>query len=156
MNREFTSPHLQCSVELPSNNLLFKDLGYSLGRDSVPLCEGVGEAGSEEEKDCFLKGENRKHFIWESRDFNVKPDVILTYIIQFLLQMYKDDSSKCNDLENALDDAFVLYNVWCATNGAVDDKISHLNPNLTLRHFYDKDSYLAKKKKKKKKNEQMN
>ncbi|KAL3779820.1 hypothetical protein HJC23_002031 [Cyclotella cryptica] len=127
-------------------------VGYSLGRDSVPLCNGVGEIGSQEEKECFLKGGNRKLFIWESRDFIVKPDVILQYIHQFLLEMH-DTPLECNHITNVLDGQFVLYNVWCATYGSARDKISRLNPKLTLRHYYDEiPDHLRGKGKKKQKN----
>jgi hypothetical protein len=111
-------------------------VGYSLGRDSVPLCEGIGELGSDEEKECLTKGENRKRFIWESRDFNVNPSVILQYIEQFLL--IKENEKLCSNMVNALDDEFVLYNVWCESNEETTSKIiSPFDPKLMLHHDYD-------------------
>ncbi|KAL7489659.1 hypothetical protein ACHAW6_015347 [Cyclotella cf. meneghiniana] len=137
--------HTPTPLGIIFHNSDLNHVGYSLGRDSVPLCNGVGEVGSQEEKECFLKGKNRKAFIWESRDFVVKPDVIIQYIEQFLLRM-QEEPLECNDVQKALDEQFVFYNVWCATTGSADDKISPLDPKLTLRHFYDKKNKKKKKK----------
>lgn len=110
------------------------------------MCEDVGEVGSEEEKECFITKKNRMSFIWENRDFTVKPDVILQYIEHFILA----SSKECNEMTSALDGGFVKYNIWCQTDdGAADDKTSLLDPKLVLRHQYDYNSMKAKAKKEK-------
>ena len=106
------------------HNTDLNHLGYSLGRDSVPLCKGVGEVGSEKEKACLNSKENRKSFIWESRNFVVDPNVVLQYIEQFVLA----NSKECKDMSEALDDEFVLYNVWCEEDGESKSE---------LKHYYD-------------------
>ena len=83
-------------------------MGYSLGRSSVPLCEGVDE---EDLQRCFLK--KRKNFIWENRDFTVESDVVLRYIEKFVL-FGRDRQKTCEELKDQLDQRFVLYNVWCS------------------------------------------
>ena len=114
------------------HNTDLNHLGFSLGRDSVPLCQGVGELGSEEEKACLNSKENRKSFIWESRNFIVDPKVVLQYIEQFILA----NSEECDDMAEALDDEFVLYNVWCKRDEE-PNKRSPFNSKLGLMHYYD-------------------
>lgn len=120
-------------------------LGFSLDRDSVPLCED--EVGSEEEKECFISKNNRMKFIWENRDFNVKSDTVIQFIEHSILSHNYD----CSNITGTLDAKFVQYNVWCQADDASDDKKSPLDPTLKLRHFYDSmpDSFRAKTKKKK-------
>ena len=144
------SRHTPTPLGIIFHNTDLNHLGYSLTRDSVPMCEGIGEVGSDEEKDCFLGKKNKMKFIWESRDFNVKIDIILQYIKQFILSRSID----CSEMRNALDGRFVQYNVWCKTDAAADDKKSKFDPSLTLRHYYDYSSAPVKKGKKKKKSEE--
>ena len=105
-------------------------LGYSLGRDSVPLCESVG---SDEEERCFLSKKNKWQFYWDSRDFIVRPDIILQYIENFVLS----PDNQCVNMSKALDEGFIQYNIWCQIEGADNDRISPFNPQLKLRHYYD-------------------
>lgn len=109
------------------HNTDLNHLGYSLGRASVPLCLGVGELGSKEEKECLTSKKNREQFIWDSRDFNVDPAIILQYMEQFLF--LSDDAKSCSKLGEALDEDFVLYNVWCEADDATRKP--------TLKHYYD-------------------
>ena len=98
--------------------------GYSLDRSSTDLCVGVGEVGSEEEKKCFLN--RRKIFIWDNRDFNVEPEVIIQYLEKLVLFMRDDDmGTVCSEVKDRLDDRFVLYNVWCADEGESTLSVSH-------------------------------
>jgi len=101
--------------------------GYSLDRSSTDLCVGVGEVGSEEEKDCFLG--QRKIFIWDNRDFNVEPEVIIQYIEKLVLFMRDDEMGKlCAEVKDRLDERFVLYNIWCA-----DEEEESI---LAVSHYY--------------------
>ena len=103
--------------------------GYSLDRTSTDLCVGVGEVGSEEEKDCFLG--QRKIFIWDNRDFNVEPEVIIQYIEKLVLFMRDDEMGKlCSEVKDRLDERFVLYNVWCVEEEEEDES------TLSVNHFY--------------------
>ena len=98
--------------------------GYSLDRTSTDLCVGVGEVGSEEEKECFLS--RRKIFIWDNRDFNVDPKVVIQYIENLVLFMRDDEMGKqCAEVKGRLDDRFVLYNVWCAEEEESTLSVSH-------------------------------
>ena len=102
--------------------------GYSLDRSSTDLCVGVGEVGSEEEKDCFLG--QRKIFIWDNRDFNVEPEVIIQYIEKLVLFMRDDEMGKlCAEVKDRLDERFVLYNVWCADEEEEES-------TLSVSHYY--------------------
>ena len=141
------SRHTPTPLGIIFHNTDLNHLGYSLSRDSVPMCEGIGEVGSDEEKDCFMGKQNKMKFIWESRDFTVKIDIILQYIKRFVMST----TNKCSEMKNALDRRFVQYNVWCETDAAADDKKSNFDPTLTLRHYYDYGSAPVKKRKKKKK-----
>ena len=85
-------------------------LGYSLGRDSVPLCEESAE-GSAEEQTCLLA--NKKRFLWENRDFTVDPGAVVNYVERFVMHQ-RAGRRTCDDLEGAVDEErFVLYNVHC-------------------------------------------
>lgn len=102
--------------------------GFSLDRTSTDLCVGVGEVGSEEEKECFL--DQRKIFIWDNRDFNVEPEVIIKYIEKLVLFMRDDEMGKlCGEVKDRLDERFVLYNVWCADEGEEES-------TLSVSHYY--------------------
>ena len=115
------------------HNTDLNHLGYSLGRKSVPLCEGVGELGSKDEIECLTNERNKKQFIWESRNFNVNPEVILQYIKHFIFA----SSKECSKMTGALDRRFVLYNIWCEPEDMLLNR-SSFNSNLHLKHYYDK------------------
>lgn len=127
--------HTPTPLGIIYHNTDLNHLGYSLGRDSVPLCEGVDDDQLEH---CFLK--NKKNFMWDVRDFNVRPDIVIQYIERFVLYM-KGEQRQCKDVEHRLDDKFVLYNVWCAwDHGEVDSEVqqhsSPQNTTVSLRHYY--------------------
>lgn len=103
------------------HNTDLNHLGYSLDRDSVPLCKGVEEA---ELQVCFMK--SRKKFLWESRDFNVDPRAVLDYIGKFVLRNTQQKTQPCEEMEVSLGDRFVLYNVHCTRDG---NKVG-------VNHFY--------------------
>ena len=115
------------------HNTDLNHLGYSLGRDSVPLCEGVGELGSKDEIECLTNKRNRPQFVWESRNFNVDPEAILQYIEHFLFP----SSKECIEMTGALDKRFILYNIWCEPEDILLNK-SSFNSDLHLKHFYDR------------------
>lgn len=109
--------------------------GFSLDRTSTDLCVGVGDVGSEEEKECFLDRERRKMFIWDNRDFNVEPEVILTYVEKLVLFMRDDEMGKlCGQVKDRLDERFVLYNVWCAEDEGEGEEES--SASLSVSHYY--------------------
>ncbi|EJK62878.1 hypothetical protein THAOC_16495 [Thalassiosira oceanica] len=102
--------HAPTPLGIIFHNSDLNHLGYSLGRDSIPLCEKFGE-GSAEEEACFLG--NRKRFIWENRDFAVDPGAVVYYVERFVLY-HRARRRTCDDLEIAIDGGrFVLYNVHC-------------------------------------------
>ena len=102
--------HTPTPLGIIFHNSDLKHLGYSLGRDSVPLCNKFSEGGVEEET-CFMS--NRKRFIWENRDFTVDPNAVVNFVEMFVLH-YRSGRRTCDDLAGALDDErFVLYNVRC-------------------------------------------
>jgi hypothetical protein len=125
--------HTPTPLGIIFHNTDLNHVGYSLDRDSVPMCKVSGELGSEEEKECFISKANRMKFIWENRDFEVDPTIIMQYIHQRILAQ----DNECSVISNALDAGFVQYNVWCKTEGASDDKKSPIDPTLKLRHYYD-------------------
>ena len=91
------------------HNTDLNHLGYSLDRDSVPLCKHVIE---EDEKECFqAEQREKKNFMWDRRNFEVKPDVVTKFISSMLLQ----NSTNCNDMKaRASENDFVLYNAYCS------------------------------------------
>ena len=96
-----------CKLTHQNYGLLYSHLGFSLDRNSVPLCVGAEESVLQ---DCFLS--QRKRFIWENRDFNVDIEPMLQYIEQFVL-FNRDKERQCDELKDRLDKKFVMYNVWC-------------------------------------------
>lgn len=82
-------------------------LGYSLDRNSVPLCQGVQD---EQLQSCFLK--QKRMFIWENRDFVVGSEAVLKYIQNFVLFVIESNRT-CDEMEASLDKRFVFYNIWC-------------------------------------------
>mmetsp|Transcript_37262 Transcript_37262/g.78065 ORF Transcript_37262/g.78065 Transcript_37262/m.78065 type:complete len:847 (+) Transcript_37262:261-2801(+) len=90
------------------HNTNLNHVGFSLDRDSVPLCEGVPETALQL---CFMK--KKRNFVWENRDFNVESKAMLQYIKDFVL-FGREKERTCEELKGALDDRFVLYNVWCS------------------------------------------
>ena len=100
--------------------------GFSLNRSSTDLCVGVGDVGSEDEKECFLK--QRKIFIWDNRDFSVEPEVVIQYVENLVLFMRDDEMGKlCSEVTDRLDERFVLYNVWCREGEETP---------LSVKHYY--------------------
>jgi len=120
------------------HNTDLNHLGYSLGRDSVPLCEG--EEG-ENLKKCFLrKGKkgNFKKFLWPRRDFNVNPEPVVKYIEKVVIPSEESrNMTSCDEMRGRLDKRFVWYNIWC------DDGIGstgyEINTVAFAKHFYDSD-----------------
>ena len=104
-------------------------LGYSLDRNSVPLCQGVVE---EELQNCFMK--QKKKFIWDNRDFVVASESILKYIQNFVM-FGTGRNRTCDEMETSLDKRFVMYNIWCIKQS---QSKTHLHQNLTLSvlHIY--------------------
>jgi len=96
----------------------------------------------EDEEACFMNIENRNRlkFVWESRDFNVKPGPILQYIENIVLRSGSDENTtSCEAMKARLDKDFVFYNVWCRG----DDYFDVSNPQQLLpsaKHFYEKGS----------------
>ena len=113
------------------HNTDLNHLGYSLDRDSVPLCDGVEEA---ELHTCFMK--SRKKFIWENRDFNVEPRAVLKYVEKFVLRNTQEKTQPCEEMEVGLGDRFVLYNVHCTRDGKKTE----------VKHFYHDEPHRANKK----------
>ena len=91
------------------HNTDLNHLGYSLDRDSVQLCKHVIE---KDEKECFqAEQRQKKNFMWDRRNFEVKPDVVTKFISSMLLQ----SSTNCEDLETrASENDFVFYNAYCS------------------------------------------
>jgi len=99
--------HLPTPLGVIFHNTDLNHAGYSLGRSSVPLCEGVDESA---ERICFLR--QRKNFIWEKRDFNVKSKAVLDYIENVVL-FGRENEKSCEEVMENLPNNFVLYNIWC-------------------------------------------
>ena len=97
-------------------------VGYSLDRDSVPLCHGVE---GDRLQSCFMK--KRKTFIWENRDFVVDSEAVLSYIQSFVMFGHERNRT-CDEMEASLDKRFVLYNIWC------------INPRQSNTHRIQQDS----------------
>lgn len=98
--------------------------GFSLDRSSTDLCVGVGEVGSEEEKECFLN--QRKIFIWDNRDFNVEPEIVVKYVENLVLFMRDTEMGKlCKEVNDRLDERFVLYNIWCREEDEATLSVNH-------------------------------
>lgn len=93
------------------HNTELNHLGYPLDRHSVPLCQHVNKT---EERDCFLAQRPKQLFLWDSRNFEVSPDVVTRFVSSFLLQ----NSTDCDEMErNANVNDFVLYNAYCSHDG---------------------------------------
>ncbi|KAL7471786.1 hypothetical protein ACHAXS_012099 [Conticribra weissflogii] len=109
--------------------------GYSLDRDSVPLCQHVSE---EQEEECFMSSENRDKFVWANRNFNVNPDTVEQFILHLLL-LGSEKGRKCERLMDGLNDNYVLYNVWCESEeGKGENQVQIGEKILSLHHYYDK------------------
>jgi len=109
--------------------------GYSLDRESVPLCKHVSE---EQEEECFMSSENKDRFVWANSNFNVSPDTVVQFISHLLLLDNKKDR-KCENLMDGLSEKYVLYNVWCESKERKDGNHAHIgNMTLSLHHYYDK------------------
>ncbi len=109
--------------------------GYSLDRDSVPLCQHVSE---EQEEECFMSSENRDKFVWANRNFNVNPDTVEQFILHLLL-LCNEKGRKCERLMDGLNDNYVLYNVWCESEeGKGENQVQIGKKTLSLHHYYDK------------------
>jgi hypothetical protein len=105
------------------HNTELNHLGYPLDRHSVPLCQHVNKS---EERDCFLAQRPKQLFLWDSRNFEVSPDVVTRFVSSFLLP----NSTDCNEMErNANVNDFVLYNAYCS-HGAVE------NDEFHTEHYY--------------------
>ncbi len=105
-------------------------IGYSLDRNSVPLCQGVVE---EELKSCFMK--QKKKFIWENRDFVIDNKTVLKYIQNFVMFGTKRNRT-CEEMETSLDKRFVLYNIWCIKSSQSKTNHIHQNSTLSVLHSY--------------------
>ncbi len=129
------------------HNTDLNHLGYSLGRDSVPLCEDVEET---KEQECFFnrKNGNKAKFVWESRDFNVKPEPIVKYIENVVLQPGSNENAAwCEEIKARLEKKFVWYNIWCLDDGSVDG--GNLRQSLpSAKHFYENEKRNDRQKKK--------
>ena len=110
------------------HNSQLNHYGYSLNRSSVVLCQN---ASKEEEKGCFTHKETEWKFAWDNRNFVVDADVVIQFVNKFVLPMR--NPCRCEDLRNARQDGFTLYNIWC-----VDDVESGTNTNAkpVVRHYY--------------------
>jgi hypothetical protein len=104
------------------HNTELNHLGYPLDRHSVPLCRHVNKT---EERDCFLAQRPKQLFLWDSRNFEVSPDVVARFVSSFLLQ----NSTDCDEMErNANVSDFVLYNAYCSHDGNENE--------LHTEHYY--------------------
>mmetsp|Transcript_32200 Transcript_32200/g.61571 ORF Transcript_32200/g.61571 Transcript_32200/m.61571 type:complete len:152 (+) Transcript_32200:2438-2893(+) len=121
------------------HNTDLNHLGYSLVRDSVPLCEGEEE---ENEKKCFLKrtrkADNFKKFLWPRRNFNVNPEPIAQYIEKVVIpSAASGDMTSCEEITGRLDKRFVWYNIWCDDGGDNKGHEKRSFPYNYAKHFYD-------------------
>ena len=63
--------------------------------------------------------------MWDSRNFEVNPDVVARFVSSFLLQ----NSTDCDEMErNANVSDFVLYNAYCSHDGNENE--------LHTEHYY--------------------
>jgi len=100
------------------HNTELNHLGYALDRHSVPLC--VREDRNEtKETECLKRDYS---FRWDSRNFEVSPDVVTRFISSFLLQR----SSVCDEMHRlATENDFVLYNAYCSHGNNAKNKTEH-------------------------------
>ena len=108
------------------HNTELNHLGYALDRESVPLCKH-GYSNETEEIDCFRR--NNFLFIWDRRDFVVRPDIITRFVSSFL---FHNSTTNCDEMQkHATENDFVLYNAYCSHGGGVENEFS-------TEHYYRK------------------
>lgn len=88
-------------------------VGYSLGRDSVPLCLEVDPSDEEATKSCLMNETSGvlNSFRWADRDFNVEISVVEDFISTFLLD---ENKPICDDMNRRAEEKdLVFFNAFC-------------------------------------------
>jgi hypothetical protein len=107
--------------------------GYSLGRESTPVCVEVDVSDENGTKACLTKTEHERKFHWDTRDFLVSVRVIEDFVWTMLRHHggEEENATTCDDMSRQAERAnFVLYNAFC--------RDTHEASRLVTKHYYRK------------------
>ena len=100
--------------------------GYSLGRESTPLCLHVDVSDENGTRTCLTNSENEQKFNWNVRDFIVPVNAIEDFLSTILQH---GDNATCDEMKvKAKERNFVLYNAFC--------RQSANETNFVTEHYY--------------------
>ncbi|KAL3789073.1 hypothetical protein ACHAW5_009812 [Stephanodiscus triporus] len=100
--------------------------GYSLNRNSTPLCLHVEVSDENGTRLCLTNEENEQKFNWAARDFIVPVNAIKVFVSAILRH---GDEATCDEMRTGAEEgAFVLYNAYC--------RRSANQSNFVTEHYY--------------------
>ena len=104
--------------------------GFSLGRESTPLCSHVDTSDENGTRSCLTNSENEQKFNWDVRDFIVPVNAIEYFLSSFFMQHHGGDNATCDALKTGAEEErnFVLYNAFCRQNAN--------QTNFVTEHYY--------------------
>jgi hypothetical protein len=104
--------------------------GYSLGRESTPLCSHVDTSDENGTRSCLTNSENEQKFNWDVRDFIVPFNAIEYFLSSIFMQHHGGDNATCDALKTGAEEErnFVLYNAFCRQNAN--------QTNFVTEHYY--------------------
>jgi hypothetical protein len=102
--------------------------GYSLGRESTPICLEVDISDEKGTQACLTNRENEQRFAWDTRDFIVSIRVIEDFVWAVLRHV---DNATCDEMSSEAERAnFVLYNAFC--------RETHKTTRFVTKQYYRK------------------
>jgi hypothetical protein len=100
--------------------------GYSLGRESTPLCSHVDTSDENGTRLCLTNEENEGKFNWNVRDFIVPVNVVTNFLSIVLQQ---GENATCAEMKSGAERGnFVLYNAFCHQSAN--------QTNFVTEHYY--------------------
>jgi hypothetical protein len=100
--------------------------GYSLARESTPLCSHVDVSDEEGTRLCLTNETNEEKFSWDTRDFIVPVHAIESFI-SIVLQ--HGENATCDEMRTGAEERnLVLYNAFC--------RKSANQTNFVTEHYY--------------------
>jgi hypothetical protein len=113
----YTGGRWTASTESPTplgeifHNIDINHYGYSLGRESTPLCLHVNTSDENGTRSCLTNEENEQKFNWDVRDFIVPVNIIEDFLSTILQH---GDNATCDAMKTRAEERnFVLYNAFC-------------------------------------------
>lgn len=100
--------------------------GYSLGRESTPLCSHVDMLDEDGTRLCLTNETNEEKFRWDIRDFIVPVQAIESFIAIILQH---GENATCEEMRTgAVEGNLVLYNAFCRKSAD--------QANFVTKHYY--------------------